>query len=184
MSQRSGLGAQLAVAKETTYGTRIAPTRAIPLVSETLTEEPEYHRSEALRAGQMARAANLHRRTTRQVEGSINLEWLTEGMGWILDMLHGNTVTPTKPGGATDAHEQIHDIGLEAPWGKSLTVQVGRPGIDGVTYPFDYLGCKITEVSIACEAGEGVTVELTIDGRDTWNIPSTTDSKCSGAIVV
>lgn len=165
MAARSGLGAQLAVAKETTYGTRVTPSRALPIVSEDLAENPEFFRSDALRAGQMARAANLHRRTTRQVEGTINMELLTEGMGWLFDMLHGNTVTPTAVSGSTLAKEQVHEIGLEAPWGKSLSIQVGRPGTGGVVHPFDYLGCKITEVSIECEAGGAVTVAATIDGQ-------------------
>lgn len=166
MAPRSGLGAQLAVAKEVTYGTRVAPTRALPITSEDLTENPEFFRSEALRAGQMARASNLHRKTTVQVGGSINMELLTEGMGWLFDMLHGNTVSVTTPGGATNARQQVHEIGLEAPWGKSLTCQVGRPGTDAVVRPFDYLGCKVTEVTIACEAGGAVTVVATIDGRE------------------
>lgn len=166
MAPRSGLGAQLAVAKEATYGTRVAPTRALPIASEDLKEVPEYFRSEALRAGQMARASRLHRRTTKQVAGSINMELLNSGMGWLFDMLHGNVVTVTTPGGATLARKQVHAIGLEAPWAKSLSVQVGRPDVGGVVRPFDYLGCKVTEVQITCEKGGAVTVSPTIDGRE------------------
>ncbi len=166
MASRSGLGAQLAVAKEATYGTRVPPSRAIPILSEDLAENPEFYRSEALRAGQMARASGLHRRTTVQVGGSINMELLNEGMGWLFDTLHGNVVTPSTPSGATLARKQVHAIGLEAPWGKSLTVQAGRPMTNGTIQPFDYLGCKITEVTIAVESGGAVTVEATIDGRE------------------
>lgn len=163
---RSGLGAQLAIAKESVYGTRVTPTRALPFTSEDLTETPEYHRSKGLRAGRMATAANLHRRVTKQAGGSINMELLTEGMGWIFDLLHGNAVTPSTPVGATNARKQVHEIGLVDPYGKSLSMQVGRPDVGNTTRAFDYLGCKITELGINCEKGGAVTVQATIDARE------------------
>lgn len=166
MTQRSGLGLQIAGAKESTYGTRVVPTKALAINDEDLKFDPEYFKSNALRAGQMARGHKLHRMTSKGVTGGFNMEWLLEGMGWLFDGLHGNAVTPTTPGGGTLSRKQVHDIGLEAPWGKSYSIQVGRPSIGGVTRPFDYVGCKITEMTIACEAGGAVTLAVTIDGRD------------------
>lgn len=165
MPQRSGLGAQLGIKRETTYGTYVAPTRFLPFTSEGIELAKQYIRSRGLRSGKMAQASGLHKATTRAAEGPIVLELLNQGFGMIFDLLHGDTVVPTQIG-VTGAYRQTHDVGLTPPWGKSLTCQVGRPDVAGTVQPFSYLGTKLTQMQIAIEAGGSAVVTLTTDARD------------------
>jgi hypothetical protein len=166
MAQRSGLGAQLGVRKEDTYGTYKAPNRFIPLNSETLSLAKEFVRSAGLRAGRMAQAKNLHRGTTRGASGDINFELFDQGMGGFFDLFHGDAVVPAEVGESEDAFGQLHKIGLTPPWGKSTTVQIGRPDTGGTVQPFSYLGCKGLTMKIAIEASGIATISLTLDSQD------------------
>lgn len=169
MPLRSGLGAQIGVAKEETYGTYKAPTRFFQFDSESITLEKEFVRNQGLRAGRMAQAKNLHRATTRTVSGDFNTKLFDQGMGILFNLLHGNTVTPTKITGeekSEEVYKQTHAIGLTDPFGKSLTLQVGRPGTGGTIHPFSYLGCKIPAVSVSIEAQGEAMLAVTVDGQD------------------
>jgi hypothetical protein len=165
MGERSGLSAQLGVALEETYGTYKAATRFFPLESESLSLTKNYVKSKGLRAGRLAQAKNLHRATTRTVGGDVNLEFFDQGMGMLLNLLHGETVTPTKIG-ATLAYKQLHKIGLSSPYGKSLAVQVGRPDTGGTVRAFSYLGCKVTAAKLSIDANGIAMFTLTLDGQD------------------
>jgi Phage tail tube protein len=164
---RSGLGAQLGVATETTVGTFKAPTRFFPFESESLSLEKNYVKSAGLRAGRMSQAENLHRATTRTVGGDFNIEFFDQGMGVLLNQLHGNTVTPTKlEEKSKKVFKQVHEIGLTDPFGKALTVQVGRPDTANTVQPFSYLGCKIVEYKLSIEAGGIASLSISVDGTD------------------
>jgi len=165
MGQRSGLGAQVGVRKEDTYGTYKAPNRFLPFTSEGLSLAKEFVKSKGLRGGRMAQAQNLHRATSRGAGGDLNFELFDQGMGAIFDLFHGEVVTPTKIGSSA-AYKQLHKIGLTPPWGKSATVQVGRPDTGGTTQPFSYLGCKAITMKISIEASGIATFTLTVDAQD------------------
>ena len=166
MPLRSGLGAQIGVATEETYGTYKAPTRFLPFDSESITFEPQYVRNQALRTGRMAQAQNLHRKTTGTVSGDFSTKLFDQGMGILFNLLHGNAVSPTKiTEKSEEVYKQTHAIGLTDPYGKSLTVQVGRPGTGGTIHPFSYLGCKVMAVTVAIEAQGEATLNVTVDGQ-------------------
>lgn len=167
MAVRSGLGAQLGVATEETYGTYKAPTRFFPFENESLALTKNYVKSAGLRAGRLSQAANLHRATTRTAGGDFGLDFVDQGMGILLNQLHGETITPTKIEEKSKLlYKQLHKIGLSDPYSKSMTVQVGRPGVDGTVRAFSYLGCKITECKIAVDAGGTASLSISIDGQD------------------
>lgn len=165
MAERSGISAQLGIAAETTFGTFKTPTRFFPFTGENLVLTKEYIRSQGLRAGRLAQDKNLHLATTRTVGGDLSLEFFNQGMGLLLNLLHGETVTPAQIG-VTPAYKQTHKVGLVSPFGKSATIQVGRPGTAGTVHPFSYLGCKLVSAEIAVEVGGVATLSLTVDGRD------------------
>lgn len=165
MAGRSGIAAQVGVATEETFGTYKAPTRFFPFESESLVLAKEYIRSKGLRAGHYAQAKNLHLATTRGVDGDVNLEFYDEGMGILLNQLHGNAISPTKIT-ESEAYKQTHALGLTTPGGKSLTVQVGRPDTGGTVRPFSYKGCKVTGAKIEVAQGGITMFSLTVDGKD------------------
>jgi hypothetical protein len=163
---RTGLSSFLGIGVESTYGTRVVPTTFIPFNTESLSLTQEFVSTNPLQSGVMVQPEGLHRSSTRTVEGSFDLELYDRGMGKLLNMLHGNTVSVTTPGGATLSRQQVHNIGLTSPVGKGLSVQVARPDVGGTVRPFDYVGCKITEAVITVEAGSAASVSFTVDGRD------------------
>lgn len=166
MAHRSGLGAQVGIRKEDTYGTYKAPSRFLPFTGETLSYEQQYVKSKGLVAGRMAQRKNLHRATTGSGGGDLNFELFDQGMGAIFDLFHGDTVTPTKVEETEGAYKQVHPIGLTPPWGKSATVQAGRPDTGGVVRAFSYLGCKAITMKIGIEASGIATFALTLDAKD------------------
>lgn len=165
MAVRSGLAAQLGVATEETYGTYKAPSRFLPFESESLALEKNYIKTAGLRAGRLSQAANLHNATTRTAGGDFSVEFFNQGMGILLNQLHGETVTPTKIE-EKSAYKQVHKIGTTDPFAKSLTVQVGRPDNSGTVRAFSYLGCKVTEFKVSIDAQGVAMTSITLDGQD------------------
>ncbi|MDA3624251.1 phage tail tube protein [Saccharopolyspora sp. WRP15-2] len=164
MALYSGLSAQLGFAEETTYGTYTAPTRFYEFLSEELKMEIERVESEALRAGTRTLRSDRWTPGKKNVEGDVELELMTKGAGLMLKHMLGG-VTTTQPDVANSPTVYKHTfIPDEVPTG--LTCQVGRTSIDGVTRPFSYVGCNISEWEL--EAGVGDPVKLTVSllGRD------------------
>jgi len=162
MSEKSGLASQLGIGVETTWGTAVTPTTFLPYLSEQVQYQPNYVRSPALQAGVVSQLDGLHVQTTHSVSGPINVDVQRAGMGKLFDMLHGNTVTPSTPGGATLARLQTHAIGQNTPNGKGRTVQIARPDVSGTVRPFTWNGCKVASVTFTI-AKDGVLTS-------SWNL--------------
>lgn len=161
----SGLQSQLGIAVETTYGTFVAPNRFLEFDSETLSRQANYVTSTGLRAGRRIPNIARHRETTRAAGGDITLKVPTRNFGVLLDMLHGNTTTPTQQA-ATTAYLQTHNIGTTAPDSKSRTLQVARPQIGGTIKPFSYLGAKVTQAVFSIDTGGDLMCTLSFDAQD------------------
>lgn len=165
MGAKAGIGAQLGVATEGTWGTYAAPTTYYPFLDESLKRIQNYIRSSGLRAGRFVQPEALHVQTTRTIEGQLHLDVLTKSFGKLFNQLHGNTVTPVQIA-ATTAYRQTHDIGLTVPDGKGLTIQVGRPDVGGTVRAFSYTGCKVLAAEFSCDRGGILESLWTIDGQD------------------
>jgi len=140
----SGNDARLGLAKETTYGTRVAPTRFFPFTGEGLEYTYNKYRSAALGVGRWTRPAI---RTTSGGSGSISGEVPTTGFGYLLDTLHNNSVTPVQQA-ATPAYLQTHT--LDTATAKSYTVQVQMPPVTSSTLvPHDLLGVMFSGVEFS-----------------------------------
>lgn len=165
MATRSGISAQLGFATESAYGSGAVASRFLPFENESLALTPNYHTSTGLRGGRLVQAARLRKQTTRGVAGSIEMELFNQGMGALLNLLHGTTVTPEEV--ESGVFKQVHPIGTGDPFGKSATIQIGRPDTgEGVVRAFNYLGCKITSITFKVEAGGSMMVTMEIDGAD------------------
>lgn len=164
MAVRTGIGAQLGLATESTYGTFVTPTRFLPFTSESIELSREFIESKGLRAGRIAQAGDLVKPTTRTAAGNVEGEFLYNGMGVWLNQLHGNTVTPSTVG--TLGRRQIHEIGEVDPGGKSLTVQFGRPDSGGTVRPFSALGTKVAEATFSLDVGGFLNASFSVDSQD------------------
>lgn len=143
----SGNDARLGIAKETTYATRVAPTRFFPFTAESLAFQYARYFSMALGSGRWARPSIT---TTKSGTGSLSGEVPTTGFGYLLQFLHGNTVTPIQDG-ATTSYTQTHT--LDTPPDKSATIQVQTPPVSTSTLlPQDLLGVMMGGLNLSWDA--------------------------------
>lgn len=160
-----GLDAYMGVGNENSYGVFAAPAAFMEFDSESLGLQANYLAPTGLRGGELGKRAARHKETTRRVSGAVSMKVPNKGFGTILDLLHGDTVTPAQQG-AGPAFLQTHEIGLSKPHGKSKSLQFYKPAVETDVDPFTYLGCVLSQLALTCEMGGDVSAELTIDGRD------------------
>lgn len=163
MAIASGLGSQIGISTETTNGTFVAPTTFLRLLSESLELKKDYTKIAGLGADAVVQQDGLHLETTRHVEGDIVPVPLTVGLGKLLDLLTGATVTPT---GAGAAKTYAFPIGVIPPDGKSASIQVGVPGTDGVVRSKAAKGSVVTAITFGMERGGALTCSASIWASD------------------
>jgi len=163
MAIGSGLGAQIGIASEVTYGTFVAPTRFIEFTKESLVLKKTTAQSSGIAAGRLMALSSRRVVTQKEVSGSLELEVTNKGMGVLLQALMGTTVTPVQQA-VTTAYLQTHT--LADTWGKSLTIQKGVPLTTGTVTDKSFLGCKVTSAEFSCEVGGMLTSSFEFDGKD------------------
>jgi hypothetical protein len=163
MAIGSGLGAQLGISAETTYGTFVAPAKFVEFNKQSLALKKTFAQSTGIAAGRLMALSSRRVVTQREVSGSIELEVANKGMGVLLQALMGTTVTPVQQG-VTAAYLQTHT--LADTWGKSLTIQAGIPLTTGTVTDKTFLGCKVTSAEFSCEVGGMLTATFEVDGKD------------------
>lgn len=155
MPLASGIGGQLGLAEEVTYGTFVAPARWYEFNNENVNYERERIDSAGIRAGRRV----LHRwaQGVQRVQGSIVMECAPQGFGLIWKHILGSVVTS-----GTNPYTHTATPGDLA--GKSLSIQIGRPDIGGTVRPFSYLGCKVTSAQLACALNQFALLTLNVYG--------------------
>ncbi|MFB7548594.1 phage tail tube protein [Streptomyces sp. NPDC056154] len=163
MAIGSGLGAQIGIAAESTYGTFVAPTKFIEFTKEGLQLKKTTAQSAGIAAGRLLPLSSRRVVTQRQASGSLDMEVTTKGMGVLLQTLMGTSVTPVKQA-TSDAYLQTHVLADTA--GKSLTIQKGVPLTTGTVTRKNFVGCKIVSAEFSCEVGGMLTASFEIDSKD------------------
>lgn len=159
----AGISAQLAVKKESVYGTRVVPDQWFEFDSEGGIRNQKFLVSRALRAGRTFQSSARRVATTRDAKMTISGEVPNKNFGTILDLGHGNTVTPVQQG-VTTAYLQTHNWTNDA--SKSATIQAGKPSVDGTVRPFDYLGAMLETFQLSCSADTWLTFQAGFDCQD------------------
>lgn len=162
MAIGSGLGAQLGISAETTYGTFVAPAKFIEFTKESLALKKTTAQSAGIAAGRLLALSSRRVLTRQEVQGSIDLEIVNKSLGVLFQALMGTTVTPVQQV-ATAAYLQTHI--LADTFGKSLTIQKGVPLTTGTVTDKTFLGCKVTSAEFACEVGGMLTGAFDFDGK-------------------
>jgi Phage tail tube protein len=164
MTTRSGLDAQLGIAAESVFGTGVAVTRFLEFDNEDMKFIPTWLEGEGLRAGRKYKRNSRVSVSRKDVNGKFDIKVPTKGLGLLLKHMIGSSATATQID-ETDAYEQIHQPGDL--YGKSLTVQIGRPEAGtGTVRPFAYTGCKVTQWEMTVQDGDHLKLSITLDGRD------------------
>jgi hypothetical protein len=159
----SGLGAQLSVVAESTYGTFVAPTRHLEFTKESLQLKKTTATSAGIASGRLVALSSRRVVTQRQAGGSIDMEVTNKLMGPLLQALMGTSVTPVQQA-VTTAYLQTHTLADTA--GKSLTIQAGVPLTTGTVTDKTFVGCKIISAEFSCEVGGMLTATFEIDAKD------------------
>jgi hypothetical protein len=163
MAIGSGLGSQVGIAAESTYGTFVAPTRFVEFTKESIKLTKTTAMSSGIAAGRLVGLSSRRVVTQRQASGSLEMEVTTKGMGLLLQALMGTTVTPVQQA-TTTAYLQTHTLADTA--GKSLTIQKGVPLTTGTVVDYSAVGCKITGAEFSCEVGGMLTSSFEFDGKN------------------
>jgi hypothetical protein len=163
MAIGSGLGAQVGIAAEVTYGTFLAPTKFIEFTKESLVLKKTTAQSAGIAAGRLLPLSSRRVVTQRQASGTLELEVTNKGMGVLLQSLMGTTVTPVQQG-AGPAYLQTHTLADVA--GKSLVIQKGVPLTTGTVTDKTFIGCKITSAEFSCGVGEMLAATFDVDAKD------------------
>lgn len=159
MTTRTGLDAQLGVAEESTVGTRVAPTRFVPLVDESMSLNISRLESEGIRANRTVLDSADWAAGVKTVAGDLTFDARTESLGvWLKHALGGVATAGSGP--------YTHTFTPGDLFGKGLTVQVGRPDAGGTVRPFEYAGCKVNSFSLECSVDEIASVGVSLIGQD------------------
>lgn len=163
MGIRSGLGGQIGLAPETTYGTYVPLTKFIEGTAK-LKDTSAYIVGGGVAAGRMQKLGARRVKTLFGAEGAFECEVTNKGMGTLLQALMGTTVTPVQQA-ATIAYLQTHT--LADPFGKFFSFQEGLPDISaGTPRPHTFLGCKVLSAEFKCAIGEILTSTWDINARE------------------
>jgi hypothetical protein len=154
----SGFDARVAVSTaEVTYGTRVAPTRFMPLTAEDLGFTLDRYFSPAIGTGAWGRPSIV---TTKVGSGSISGDVPTVGFGFLLNYLNGNTNTPVQDAATTSYATTFN---LDTLGSKSFTVQVQNPPVTSATLvPHDMLGCMAGGITFSWSAGGVLSFSMPI----------------------
>lgn len=163
MATGSGLDGQLGIASETTWGTPVTVTRFLELNSESLKFEPTWLEPTGLRVGTKYKRANRVRQSRKTVNGDIELEVATLGMGLLIKHMLGSAITTTTLVSGS-AYKQVHVPGDFRSLG--ITVQVGRPEPGtGTVRAHTFAGCKVASWEFSLEDNAIPTISVSVDGR-------------------
>lgn len=161
MAIGSGIGASLGIAKETTAGTIVSPSRWLEFNSETLGQEKVIVQGAGLRGGGLYPRASRRSEVGRNAGGDIVLDLATNGMGLLYEAMMGSSTSAVLTG---SAYQQVHTPGSLI--GKSLSVQKLVPQLDGTLKPFTYNGCKVLSWTLTFGKDAIATLSLTLDAWD------------------
>lgn len=173
----SGIDTRWLAIKESVYGTRVVPTRSFETTDDNIDYNFNEYASVSIGGGpwRRRRVAN----NTQSGSGTLPMEAYSVGLGFWLDGLHNNTVTPVQQG-ASAAYLQTHSLS-SAP-AKSYTIQKQTPPVSTSTLQAqDFTGCILSGAEFSIDDA-GVllfTPSVVAQGYDntqslaTWTAPTT-----------
>jgi len=155
----SGLGGSLGFAAESTVGTFVTPARWLFFEKESLALKKKLATSAALNTT-LYQYGTRRVLTATDITGAVDLELQDRQLGLLIQHMLGSTPVVTAAG--TGAWKQVHNTGTNA--GLGLSVQVGRPDINGTVNAFSYAGVKVSDWTIDLSEGAIGKLALTLDG--------------------
>jgi hypothetical protein len=150
---------QCMIGAESTYGTGVTPTVGLEFDSEGFEETYGRTEGDPLRPGGYTLRSDRFTPYPDGAAGPLALGVLSKGFG----LLFKHALGAISTGSLTDS-TYTHTATMGPLYGKSLTVQVGRPlHPSGTVQPFTFAGGKITEWELANSVDERLMFTPTFD---------------------
>lgn len=150
---------------ESTYGTGVTVTKFPEFLSETFDWKPTFVQGQGFRVG--SRVARNERRSLGKnwVEGDLELECVTKGLGVFFNALMGSSTSTLVSG---SAYQQVHTLTHSDPL-PSFTIQKGIPLLGGgAAQAITMAGAVVSKGELSAKTGEIVTL------KTSWNAKSIT----------
>jgi hypothetical protein len=147
----AGVGSQLGLKKETTYGTAVTVDKFFKFESESFSLDPTYVDPVGLQAGITAAPQSLTKQTTRAAGGAFSAYTPFKQTGHLLDQMVAGTITPVQQG-ATTAYLSTFNVGASVPT-KSATIQFNKPSTSNGDTAYTYPGSVLTSAEFSMETG-------------------------------
>ena len=158
MAAPTGLAGQIGFKSESTWGTPVTVDLFhCGLLSESIKNRYERIDSRGIKAGRLINHAWATGR--KVIGGRVELELWDQPLATLLTHMFGDVQT-------TGAGPYTHTATPADLTGKGLTVQIGRPDVNGTVQPFTYEGCKVASWELACSVGEIPTLMLDLTAED------------------
>src|ERR1051326_2152411 len=147
----TGLGSQLGLKKETTWGTAVTVDKFFKYESESFALDQNYVDPIGLQAGITFAPQSLTRATTRTAGGSFSMYTPYRLTGHLLDQMVSGTITPVQQA-ATIAYLSTFNVGSSVP-NKSATIQINKPSLNSGDVASPYPGSVLSSAQFTMETG-------------------------------
>ena len=159
MAIGAGIGAQLGIVTETTYGTAVTVTRFYEFNNENLKYEKKTVVGMGLRAGGQLPRSQRRVVTTTSASGDFELDLPTRGLGLLLGHSTGTLASPV----TTSTGVYTYTFTLADSYGKSMTVEAGVPQYGGTVLSKKLAGAKVSQFELSCANGDIAKGKFSID---------------------
>lgn len=155
---------QIGYAEESTWGTRVAPTRFLEFNSESLDRNQDNREGGGLRVGKRVQRSDRQTQRNLGANGKVMHEVANKGYGLLFKHAFAKTPSSTNPTGGVFEYTFTMGDGLP---GVGLSVQKGvGETSDRVIKPFDYVGGKVASWSLSQKLDDYLMLELDLDFQD------------------
>lgn len=155
MATPSGLGGQLGYVSESVVGTAVTVSKFLPITSVEIAQEIERLDSQGIRAGRMVTSS--WKAGSKTISGTIETELWNKDVATLFKHMFG-VVNTAGVGPFTHTFTPGDLIG------KSMTIQAGKPAVNGTVHPFTWAGCKVGSWTLTAEVGSIASLSLDIMG--------------------
>jgi hypothetical protein len=162
MAVGSGLGSQLGIAEESTWGTAVAVTRFYPVDSVNVKLMKKPVQGQGLQAGTFVNQGSLRADTATWASGDAMVDFTSKQMGLLMKHALGSAAIVQN--GATAAWTQTWTLGSTVT-GKGLTVQYGAPQTNGTVVPYTIAGCKVSSWDLSCAQTDILKAKFSFVGQ-------------------
>lgn len=162
MAVGSGVGSTFGISKETTWGTRVAPSRSLRSRTAKADRVSNDVQGMGIQGGALGDIDAHYVETTNGGSLAVELDVTYNDLGILFENLMGTTATVVQQA-ATAAWLQTHLLGDNL--GKSITAQVGAPYRGGTVFPQEVVGAKITQADFSCAVTGILGMSLQLDAK-------------------